>query len=1326
MKFNKLFLVSLVILTVLTLGVVSASDDISDNNLTESLEDDVNFDSFNEDVELSTDDAKDVVSEKESVNWYLEYAPYENEVIVSGGDDEISISINDEVSANIELRIDGDIKDSRSVSGGYVSFFLNNLDLTYGEHIWNVTYLENDYYCQSSFSGKFQWNYIYVDIPDEVDSSIEVKIDPEASGNITLFIDGVEYYNDLVEDTEYIFLSDLTFGRHTYNFTYSGDDKFMKFSKSGVFNYTYEFSADIDYVDEILEYGKDIIVDVSLPTDVEGNIIINVNGKTFTQRAFEYNNIKLQNVLLGENIVTLTYKDDNYPTRTKKLSFRTYLMINGPEESVVYGNPAVYSLILPQNATGRLIVYSSEWDGDELKNTTLKTANVQNGKAICEISGLDLGYYYLYASYEGTDYDVKEYGEGFKVIPKVSYMNKIWINSTDENLKIEFPENITADLKFSLYKYNEPDETYLKNLYSGKIKGSKIISLGKLDSAGDYYVQMEYDDGNFSTTQDYWFTCLETSPNTTVDMVFENEKSYLTDLSFKKFKVPEAADGNILVLVNGKVYDNVSVSDNFEILSDLTVGTYDIELRYVDDSYYKSSSVKGKLYVTYFYIPDEVVYGIDIDVPNDSTGYVSLIIDGESYYVGYCSDTWYLNLNDISIGMHSYEISYSGDQKYIKETKTGIFNKTYHLAAYPNFMVDLNDVDDEYDDIDDGEDVDELKDDKFIYGQVDFSIEIPKDGTGYATVIVDGKNSQIIKDFVLLDHSDCLSANFKLPDVDVGKHTLTVSYFDSKYPLKIIECNFTVVDKYKIDYPSYSISYNQSVDNEISLILPQNAKGNLVVTIEGKENIIKLVNGHASFNLANLTPGYYSISANYDGEDYDVEAVELAGFEDDEKFKVEPKVITKEVFVIGENEEITVEVPKSISGEFKVTFERDIENVGGKDALYLPFGGDRTIKIIDGKATLPISNMLLGFYYVNFEYVGDADIPSVDTSFSIRPNRTIPEVIYPNEDAFIKLELPKDAKGQLMVKINGKNLTGSVVDGIVSVKLENLSGGNNGYVFDYIDDKYGNYSAYGSILVLNGGTNIKISNPSDSIIEVELNDDATGKIVLSINGQNYEKTLNKGKATFTVPKLSSDNQSVILAYSGDKKYGSFTHYDEIPVKKDAKIIAGDLSMIYSDGSKYSVTVYGADGKLVSGVVVTFKINNKKIGTAKTDKNGVASIKITQVPKTYKITSEALGVSVTKKLTVKHILTLKKVKVKKSAKKLVLTAALKKVKGKYLKGKVIKFKFNGKTYKAKTNKKGVAKVTIKKSVLKKLKVGKKVKYQATYLKDTLKLSVKVKK
>ena len=89
------------------------------------------------------------------------------------------------------------------------------------------------------------------------------------------------------------------------------------------------------------------------------------------------------------------------------------------------------------------------------------------------------------------------------------------------------------------------------------------------------------------------------------------------------------------------------------------------------------------------------------------------------------------------------------------------------------------------------------------------------------------------------------------------------------------------------------------------------------------------------------------------------------------------------------------------------------------------------------------------------------------------------------------------------------------------------------------------------------------------------------------------------------------------------------------------------------------------------------------------------------------------------------LVLKSIKVKKSAKKLVLQATLKQGK-KALSGKKITFKFNGKKYNAKTNKKGIAKVIIKKKVLKKLKVGKMVKYQAYYGKIVAKKTAKIRK
>jgi hypothetical protein len=160
---------------------------------------------------------------------------------------------------------------------------------------------------------------------------------------------------------------------------------------------------------------------------------------------------------------------------------------------------------------------------------------------------------------------------------------------------------------------------------------------------------------------------------------------------------------------------------------------------------------------------------------------------------------------------------------------------------------------------------------------------------------------------------------------------------------------------------------------------------------------------------------------------------------------------------------------------------------------------------------------------------------------------------------------------------------------------------------------------------------------------------------------------------------------------------------------------GDV-IVQVANKNYTVNVVEGKGSIsISGLTA-----NTYTATAFFKSNGIFndSTKTT----TFKVTSKSTPSS--KKSDVIK-LTLKKVKVKKSAKKLVLKATLK-INGKAVKGKKIIFKFNGKKYTAKTNKKGVAKVTIKKKVLKKLKVGKKVKYQASYGKTVKKYSIKVKK
>ena len=233
---------------------------------------------------------------------------------------------------------------------------------------------------------------------------------------------------------------------------------------------------------------------------------------------------------------------------------------------------------------------------------------------------------------------------------------------------------------------------------------------------------------------------------------------------------------------------------------------------------------------------------------------------------------------------------------------------------------------------------------------------------------------------------------------------------------------------------------------------------------------------------------------------------------------------------------------------------------------------------------------------------------------------------------------------------------------------------------------------------------------------------------------NYYDNKVMGSGSITVKSPSGSTYPTYVDYS--------VYVDDTNINYES---GGDISMRVSAASNtdykyyYYLKVYDSNNKeviskLYSGTSTSISYDYK-IG-AKQLSAGTYTIKIlnyydNKIMKTKKLTvslknsaNQNTPTTTTKKVA-KTTISFKTVKVKKSAKKLILQATLKQG-NKALSGKKVTFKFNGKTYKAKTNKNGIAKVTVKKSVLKKLKVGKKVKYQASYGKVIAKKTAKVKK
>ena len=419
----------------------------------------------------------------------------------------------------------------------------------------------------------------------------------------------------------------------------------------------------------------------------------------------------------------------------------------------------------------------------------------------------------------------------------------------------------------------------------------------------------------------------------------------------------------------------------------------------------------------------------------------------------------------------------------------------------------------------------------------------------------------------------------------------------------------------------------------------------------------------------------------------------------------------------GEDNSIIVIVPPD--------FNAKLINVTIDDVAY-------PIKIDDsGWIDINVSKLTAGNHTLVFDFKGDNKYYSYNEvhNFTVSYGFRQPDFVDYLDGSAVSLTLPSNANGNLEIYVNGTLFKSvKLVDGKASIKGDGFSCGQHKISINYTGDDF-EVENCSTLLYVSP----KVISPyemecgKDKSIYVEVSKDSKGKIVFTIGKNKYEVPIVNGKAALSLKNFKIGDYDIDIDYIGDdgQNASSFAYVDILPAK--IRIIgAKNLSIPYTSNVYYKVKVYNNQSKLAKGVIVYFKVG-KTTYKVKTDTNGIAKLRLSKfAPKSYKITINYKGTKVSKKLTVRHILRLKSVKVRKSAKKLVLTASLNKVNGKYLKNKIIKFRFRGKTYKAKTNSKGIAKITIKGNVLKKLKTGKNLTYTASYLKDTAKRTVKVRK
>ena len=625
---------------------------------------------------------------------------------------------------------------------------------------------------------------------------------------------------------------------------------------------------------------------------------------------------------------------------------------------------------------------------------------------------------------------------------------------------------------------------------------------------------------------------------------------------------------------------------------------------------------------------------------------------------------------------------------------------------------------------------------------------------------------KIYKNDSIIGTYHCLSGDGWVVDLDIGNYAALISFEgNDNYDPRNATAKITVISP-----PSSSLTIddvNTTVGHEVTLVANVNStepiNGGTVTFFDGDAYIGEayVYGGVASLTYTPDVADEHIITAVFTSNNY-------LGSNATAKLLVDSAIveILADNGVVGDESTFIANVRglySTINGGTVTFYLNDWDYLGSVD-------------LVDGVASLNYTPTSAGDYSIRVVFSNSVSFSDVEASKMFTVNRLESNIVLNDVNGTVGHDVTLTACvfGSNNLTVNEGVVTffdggayigeAYVYDGVASLTYTPDVAGEHSISAVFASDNYLGSNATAVLLVdsvipVDNTTDTNITNvtegnasetnttkptpevvvppldePStDGSVAISLPSDATGTVILTVNGKEYEFEVKNGVANVKLPDLAEGNYQYTITYSGDGKYSSFTTngtLNKAAPEVDPEITASNVNVLYTAGSYYTITVKGTDGKPANGITV--KITGKISKTLPVT-NGVAKFKIDQVPGTYKITISALGKSVTKTITVKHIVTLKTVTVKKSAKKLVLQATLSKVNGKYLKNKKITFKFNGKKYTAKTNKKGVAKLTIKNAKsgkntynFAKLKVGKKVTYMATYLKDTVKKTVKVKK